>query len=407
VAGGREKRGLLDDLGTYDWVHGLIDADGRVRAKALARHHLLIDRWLPGQRRPTGTLCDLVGAFTGFRHPSEVPGGEEYQFLAPYGVLFLQWELLYPAEWRDGRIWSPWSVKEAILETFCARGPTPETGPALADLLLAAVCRVQRCQDRWYWKLARRIGDPALRGRLAAAGDDATERTRLRARFVLWVMDHPQETTGSAAWRRWLRSEGRPAAHAAALELAAMKPAAAASVLADLPPPDAAHVLEGLHAGPAGRILAAMRPVELAGRAAAQMDVRMAARALKAMEQPAAAAVLEAMDPAAAAARFPGISRSDLLLLVDTSAALARLRAMAPAAAGERLDFVPLQAAASLINRLDPDLAARIMAQMWRWDPSRLLPLMPPETAAALRILLRSDRASSDREHLDAPRPGE
>jgi hypothetical protein len=209
VAGMREERALLD-LGRYDWVNGLIDDDALARARALARHHSLIDRWLPG--RPTGTLCDLVWAFTSFGHPWDVPIGEEYRFLAPYGVLFLQWELLHPAEWRDGWIWSPWTVKQAILETFSASGPTPETGPSLADLLLAAVCRVQRCQDRWYLQLARRIDDPALRARLAAAADDASERTRLRARFVLWVMDHPQEGTNSAAWRLFCAHQAGTAA---------------------------------------------------------------------------------------------------------------------------------------------------------------------------------------------------
>jgi hypothetical protein len=64
---------------------------------------------------------------------------------------------------RDGWIKSPWTAKEAILETFSAKGPTPETGLALADLLLAAVCRVQRCQDRWYWQLAGRIGQECRR----------------------------------------------------------------------------------------------------------------------------------------------------------------------------------------------------------------------------------------------------
>lgn len=60
-------------------VYGLIDAGRRVRARALARHHSLIDGWLPG--RPTGTLCDLVWAFTEFGWPWGVPGGEEYQVL--------------------------------------------------------------------------------------------------------------------------------------------------------------------------------------------------------------------------------------------------------------------------------------------------------------------------------------
>ncbi len=253
-------------------------------------------------------------------------------------MLFLHWELRFPAEWRDGWLHSPWSEKEAILKTFCVRGATPQTGPALADLLIAAVSRVQRCQDRWYWRVARRIVSPQLRGRLEAAAEGAGERTRLRARFVLWVLDHPDEGTGSAAWRRWLRSEGRPVMlPVAALGLADMKPAAAASLLADLAPADLARVLEGLHAGPAARILQQIQPIERAARAVELMDARMAARALKVMDLPAAAGVLAAMDPPAAAARFPGPSRAQLLLLMGTDAAVARLRAMTPTAAGERL----------------------------------------------------------------------
>jgi len=347
-----------------------------------------------------------VSAFTGFRYGTGAQDWQGYQRLAGYGLLFLRWELLFPAEWRGAWPYSPWTDKENVLETFCRRGPTPQTGPALADLLIAAVSREQRCQDRWYWRLARRIETAQLRARLATAAEGAGERTRLRARFVLWVLDHPDEGTGSAASRRWLRSEGRPVTlPVAALGLADMRPAAAASLLADLAPADLARVLEGLHAGPAARILQQLQPVELAAGAVELMDARMAARALKAMDPPAAAGVLAAMEPPAAAARFPGPSRAQLLVLMDTDAAVARLRAMTPAAAGERLYYLPSATAAALLLRLDAAFAAGVLAGMDWWVPKRTLSQMPPEVAATLLTHLRSDPVAGKRRDLDFELP--
>ncbi|MFD0731984.1 hypothetical protein [Planotetraspora mira] len=380
--GMRDRRGLEEVHGS-EWVHGLVDADTGIRAAALARHHALLEA--RHAEEVSRTLVGLVDAFTAFEHGSDSRRRGNHRRLAPYGVVFLQWERRFPAEWRDGWTYSPWSAKEAVLAAFCAGGPTPETGPALADLLLATVHRRQRCQDRWYWRLARRLDSPPLRTRLEAAAEGADDLARLRAGFVLWSLEHPQEGVGSAAWRRWLRSEGRPATSAiAGPGLAAMKPAAAASVLAGLAPADAAIVLEGLHAGPAARILAVMSPLESAARAVELMDVRLAARALKAMDPPAAAGVLAGMAPSAAAVRFPGSSRAQLLLLMDIDAAVARLCAMAPAAAGERLEFLPPARAAALLMRMDSSSAARALTRMGWWGPSRVLSEMPPAVAADL-----------------------
>jgi hypothetical protein len=399
-------RRRLDEVHRYEWVYGLIDADRSVRAAALTRHRSLIDRWRPGTA--SGTLVDLAGAFVAARYDADTRRWDDYRRFAPYTVLFLQWELRFPTEWRNGWPYSPWSAKEGILAAFYAGGATPETGAALVDLLLATVHRWQRCQDRWYWRLARRLDSPDLRSRLAAAAGDVDDRTQLRARFVLWVLDHPEERVSSAAWRRWLRSVGRPVTvPAAASDLAAMEPAAVASMLADLAPADVARVLEGLHAGPAARILAAMNPVELAARAVELMDVRMAARALKSMDQPTAVGMLAAMDPSAAAARFPGSSRPELLLLMDTDAAVARLRAMTPVAAGQRLDSLPPSRGAALLARMEPAFAVQALAAMGWWGPKRTLSHMPSEVAAALLAQLRSDVATSARQDLDFELPVE
>ena len=319
----------------------------------------------------SGTLVDLVSAIARYGYDADAAADPQtFERIAGYGVLFLQWELRFPVEWRDGWPYSPWSAKEAVLKAFWVRGATPQTGPALADLLIAAVGRTHRCQDRWYWRLAQRIETPQLRARLQAEAADAGEQTRLRARFVLWLLDHPAEGTGSAAWRRWLRSE-RMSSDAAGRRTGPtdMQPAAAASILADLAPPALAQVLEGLHAGPAARILQRIQPTELAASAVGLMDARMAARVLKAMDRWAAAVVLAAMDPGAAAARFPGPSRSQLLLLIGTDAAVARLRLMTPTAAGQRLEHLPPEKAAALLMALDPAFAAGALAGMGWWGP--------------------------------------
>lgn len=347
----------LYDVCAYEWVHGLVDADAGARAAALARHCALVK-----ERRgePDGSLVDLVEFFSGWG------GNRPHLDLAPYAVLFLQWELRFPAEWRDSWPYSPWSSKRGILSTFRTYGPTPETAAALEDLLLATVSRAQRCQDCWYIHLARRIDNTTLRTRLTAAAEADDERTRLRARFVLWALDHPQAHVGAAAWRHWLRSEGRPVTHpVAALELAGMKPAAAAAELVDLEPANVARVLEGLHAGPAAQILGAMRPAESAARAVELMDVLMAVRALKAMDPAFAATVLTAMEPSAAAARLTSSSRPQLLALMGTDAAVAHLRALPPAAARERLRWLPPERLMALVWHMDPDVADPVLDEVW------------------------------------------
>jgi flagellar motility protein MotE (MotC chaperone) len=378
----------LGDLDRYGWVHELVDDRPAVRARALARHRRLLGRARHhghGGAR-TGTLADPVRAFTSLVPPSwsSAPGThdpEGHARLAPYGLLFLQWEQRFPEEWRPaGWPFSLWPEKEAVLRAFCAGEPTPLTGPALEDLLIAAVRRTQRCQDRRYWSLARRIDTPGLRGRLAEATAES-ETARLRAGYVLWLLDHPGQAAGSAAWLRWRRSHGCPVTvPATAAELGQMKPAAAAALLAGLPAPDLARVLEGLHAGPAARML-------------------------KSMDPPAAIRLLEAMDPAAAAARLTGPTLTYLLTGMDSRAARAVLRAMSPAMAGQRLAEVTSGAAAALLQPTDPAFTASVLARMsWR-DAKHTLLAMPPDTAAPLPARLRRDPVAGKRRDLDFDPP--
>ena len=403
----------LGDLDRYGWVHELVDDRPAVRARALARHRRLLGRarhhghggaW-------TGTLADPVRAFTSLVPPSwsSAPGThdpEGYARLAPYGLLFLQWEQRFPEEWRSaGWPFSPWSEKEAVLHAFCVAEPTPLTRPALEDLLIAAVRRTQRCQDRWYWSLARRIDTPGLRGRLAEAAAES-ETARLRAGFVLWLLDHPGQATGSAAWLRWRRSHGCPVTvPATAAELEQMKPAAAAALLAGLPAPDLARVLEGLHAGPAARIAGHLPAEGHAAPAVELMDVLMAARMIKSMDPSAAIRLLEAMDPAAAAARLTGPTLTYLLTGMDSRAARAVLRAMSPAMAGQRLGEVTSGAAAALLQPMDAAFTASILARMSWWRAKHTLLAMPQDTAAPLLARLRRDPVTGKRRDLDFDPP--
>lgn len=402
----------LGDLDRYGWVHALVDDRPAVRARALARHRRLLGRARHHGHGGTraGTLAGPVRAFTGLVPPgwSSVPGTDpgDYARLAPYGLLFPRWEQRFPEERRPaGWPFSPWSEKAAVLRAFCAGGPAPLTGPALEDLLIAAVRRTQRCQDRWYWSLARRTGTPGLRGRLGDAAAES-ETARLRAGFVLWHVDHPGEAAGSAAWLRWRRSHGCPVTvPATAAELEQMKPAAAAALLAGLPAPDLARVLEGLHAGPAARIAGHLPAEGHAAPAAELMDVLMAARMLKSTDPPDAIRLLEVMDPAAAAARLTGPTLTYLLTGTGTRAASAVLRAMSPAMAGQRLGEVTSGAAAALLQPMDPAFTVSVLARMsWRAAEHALL-AMPPDIAAPLPARLRQDPVAGKRQNPDSGLP--
>ncbi|MEV0567117.1 hypothetical protein [Dactylosporangium sp. NPDC050588] len=214
--------------------------------------------------------------------------------LAKAAVGFLASEATDPQTWRAGPWpWSPWTLKEGVLRTFTALGAPAAVAATLRDLIVGATGRQHRCKDHRYWGLARTLDSPTLRARLRAAATDGAEPTRLRARFVLWLLEHPEHRTDGRGWRRWLRTEGRPLPdRLARLDIAALRrPADAAAALAGVPAPDVAAVLESLEFGPAIQIVALLDPVVAAG-ALAGMDRLRAAQTLRRLPEPAAAAVL-------------------------------------------------------------------------------------------------------------------
>ncbi|SDZ43736.1 hypothetical protein SAMN05421684_5018 [Asanoa ishikariensis] len=373
------------------WVHGLVAADERVRSEALARHLAQIEA------SGTGTLPGLLAAFMASAGRPGVPDPEAYPRLAPHAVLFLEWERRFPSEWRESWTYSPWTAKLVLLRTFTRSGVPDGVRPALVDLLLSVVHRRQRCQDHWYTKLARRLDDAPLRERLRAAADGGDERTRLRARFVLWALDHPTANVDGRAWRRWLREVVRPLTQpASAAELSAMAPAAVASLLAEMTPGEIGRVLEGLHTGPAARVLAAIRPLRLAASAVASMDASLARRVLRTVDQPAAAAILAELGPAVAGPRFPGPGRADLLELMGSEADFALLAAMPAATAAEHIRHRPPDSVAAMLSRMDAEAAAAILT--WRGERAEVLNAMgPPASHAVFAALPARIRARYER----------
>jgi hypothetical protein len=304
-------------------------------------------------------------------------------------VLFLRWESAFPDEcgragWRDG----PWEFKAGVLSAFSVRGPVAGTGPALEDLVLAAIHRRQHCHDRGYVPLARRMDGPVLRARLRDAAAHDEEQTRLRAGYLLWLLDHPDAGVRPSNWRRWVRTVARPLTDPRpAADLAAMRPADAVTLLAGRSPDALAAVLNGLEAGPAARLLTAATSATtttVLAAAVAGMDADLAARLLRVTPGPLAAELLSAMAPADAARRFPGHRGSDVLVHMDTEAAVTRLSRMPPVIAGRRLEHLPAARKADLLARMDAAAAAHALEGMGWWTPAEALLAMPPDVALGL-----------------------
>jgi flagellar motility protein MotE (MotC chaperone) len=366
-------------LDAYEWGRDLVAVDDEVREAALARHHALL--WQRHPDRPSGTVVDPVRAFLQRDFPFSAA---DLGRLESYAVLFLRWEARFPVQWRAGWSFSPWSAKEEVLGAFMRHGAQPETRTALEDLLIGAVHRVQRCQDGWYWRLARHIDGARLRAGLGRAAEHADAPVRLRARYVLWLIEHPDEAVTSRAWRRWRRTVGVSAARSAS-ELAALPAADAAALVAGLSTAELAVMFEALEAGPGARIAAAIEDVAAVASAVEAMDTRTAARLLSAMPQTRAAELLVAMPADPAAARFPSPKHNRILRLMSPAQALDRLSAMAPTVAGGHLEGWPATDAAEMLTMMDPTRAAHALAAMhfW-WQTGGVLAAMPHDVAAGL-----------------------
>ncbi|MET7418616.1 hypothetical protein [Dactylosporangium sp. NPDC005555] len=394
-------------LPAYAWVFDLAAEDDEVRAAALRRTETLL--WRPHVSVPTGTLADPLAAFTA---PDTDLGGDELRRLEPYALLFMRWSRRFPAECR--RVWRLWpSGFSWPVAAFIRHGVSDATRAALEDLVLDAVHRTGGMrQDP---RLARFLDGAALRDRLRAAGAPGAtagppgQAVRLRAGYLLWLVEHPGECMTARSWRRWRRTHGVPVTHPRpAPDLAALPAAVAAAELAGLETPDLAAVFEAIEPAPAARIAAAMvagspaaetlvsatvapggptRPAAVSAVAAAMaaMDARTAAWMCNSMPEPLAAGVLAAMPPAAAADRFPRPKRDRVLLLMSEGDAVARLSAMSPLRAAQQLRWRPADVAARLLTAMDPGTAAAALARVRSgWGPGRILAALPAGLAGGL-----------------------
>jgi hypothetical protein len=112
--------------------------------------------------------------------------------LVHYALRYLEWESRYPAEWQKN-----WHLKRKLLWQL-SRGPMCARHQAMAaDVVVLAANRAQHCEDDRYALLARAIDSDDLRARLTEVGND-------RARFLLYMLNHPELGATPYSWRTWL-----------------------------------------------------------------------------------------------------------------------------------------------------------------------------------------------------------
>lgn len=152
----------------------------------------------------SNTVHGVVGKFQAVRWAGEL---EDYRRLAPYAVLFLQWEADFPQQWRVAGPWSPWGVKKCVLRQFADMGvPEREIG-GVTQLVVRAINRDQRCEDLGYVLVARSIGGPVLRAAVDSAVRSPMPSVRRRAGYVRWAVDNAQAPVSLASWRAWCAAQ--------------------------------------------------------------------------------------------------------------------------------------------------------------------------------------------------------
>jgi hypothetical protein len=108
-----------------------------------------------------------------------------------YVLLYLEWEARYPDEWTASA--KSWGTKHTALRNLTMALPylPAEAIDQLVGLIRRAVRREHRCEDAGYAVLAKAVGGLRLRRLLVEIADDPNEVFRLRARYLLWLLEHP------------------------------------------------------------------------------------------------------------------------------------------------------------------------------------------------------------------------
>jgi hypothetical protein len=221
----------------YDWVFDLLSPVPDRRRVAMSRHRGLLqeastalarmnDIWAqagtPAPREPhlaaasdqaqaafdaarNGTIFGPIDRFLATRPAGRQPP-DRY---APFAVLFLRWERQYPHEWAEASswTWSHWGTKELVLRRFAGAGVPGAVGDDVIALIEAAVRGPYRCKDWRYPPLARLLDCSALREKIRPVLDNTDPLSRLRAGFLLHVLDHPELPIRRHTWHRWVADQ--------------------------------------------------------------------------------------------------------------------------------------------------------------------------------------------------------
>lgn len=147
----------------------------------------------------------IIGPLDRFLSGTYLTNRHRHDQWAPFAVLFLQWERRYPNEWTEANTWttSRWTMKELLLRRLAEAG-VPIGVRTDVELVGAAVAGPYRCKDWWYAQLARLVDGPRLRESIADPLGSVDPLPRLRARFLLHVLDHPGIAIRRHTWHRWL-----------------------------------------------------------------------------------------------------------------------------------------------------------------------------------------------------------
>ena len=212
-------------LSDFTWVFDFINPDADVRQAAIARQAELVAElvhirdqgndvyrrtgsFLPADPQLNAELQQLHSArakvlnqmawtplmnFLCYAEP-RVP----YAEIAPFAVLFLQREHLFPEDW--GRMWH---TKRHVLRTIAQHGPTLSTHDDLLVLLEATIRRQQRAEDGGFVKVARTLDPSSVRRIVIDARDSEDATIRERAAFVEWAVANPHSAVSLASWRQW------------------------------------------------------------------------------------------------------------------------------------------------------------------------------------------------------------
>jgi hypothetical protein len=191
--------------GRLGWTAGLVADDPAVRARAQRRLTVMRRLMYAALRR----LNEVPGRMDTPEHaarwahyrlrqsfcfpeglgPKEPLGTSP---ALPYLIRYLEWEVRYPDEWYATA--KDWSSKEVLLRHLTREfADLPVAAKRrLIELIVSVIRREYHVEDVGWARLARVVDLPEFRDRLADLDDGTGAVPAKRARFLLWLLDHPE-----------------------------------------------------------------------------------------------------------------------------------------------------------------------------------------------------------------------